>query len=246
MSRRCVGKFVFLAAAIATMAGPATSAHASTYFGDASGTLGGRPIGAEATITIEEGSASIVLTNPVVGLVKGNQAISGIAITFGEVISGATLSTSGPLVSIQNNGTFAAAAATPVWGASLGGNTFTMTALNGGQPDFMIWGQLSPNNRYAPNQGNGGRANFNPYIAGTGTFDLTALGLHSTTSVTGITFFFGTGHEASLNAAIDVIDTGVTASVPEPSTWAMMFLGFAGLGFMGYRRSRKGVASAMT
>ena len=31
---------------------------------------------------------------------------------------------------------------------------------------------------------------------------------------------------------------GVSA-VPEPSTWAMMILGFAGVGFMTYRRSRK-------
>ena len=30
-----------------------------------------------------------------------------------------------------------------------------------------------------------------------------------------------------------------TPSVPEPSTWAMMILGFAGVGFMSYRRSRK-------
>ena len=30
-----------------------------------------------------------------------------------------------------------------------------------------------------------------------------------------------------------------TGAVPEPSTWAMIILGFAGLGFMGYRRSRK-------
>jgi hypothetical protein len=34
----------------------------------------------------------------------------------------------------------------------------------------------------------------------------------------------------------------VTVGVPEPSTWAMMLLGFAGLGFAGYRRSRKTVA----
>ena len=27
--------------------------------------------------------------------------------------------------------------------------------------------------------------------------------------------------------------------VPEPSTWAMMLLGFAGLGFAGYRHARK-------
>jgi hypothetical protein len=28
-------------------------------------------------------------------------------------------------------------------------------------------------------------------------------------------------------------------AVPEPSTWAMMLLGFAGLGFMGYRAAAK-------
>jgi hypothetical protein len=33
-------------------------------------------------------------------------------------------------------------------------------------------------------------------------------------------------------------------AVPEPSTWAMMLLGFAGLGFAGYRRSRKASAIA--
>jgi hypothetical protein len=33
------------------------------------------------------------------------------------------------------------------------------------------------------------------------------------------------------------------AAVPEPSTWAMMALGFAGLGFMGWR-SRKTSAVA--
>ncbi len=31
----------------------------------------------------------------------------------------------------------------------------------------------------------------------------------------------------------------VSAAVPEPSTWAMMILGFAGVGFMAYRRSCK-------
>ena len=29
-------------------------------------------------------------------------------------------------------------------------------------------------------------------------------------------------------------------TVPEPSTWAMMLVGFAGLGFAGYRRARAG------
>jgi PEP-CTERM motif len=29
------------------------------------------------------------------------------------------------------------------------------------------------------------------------------------------------------------------STVPEPSTWAMMLLGFAGLGYAGYRRRRE-------
>jgi hypothetical protein len=35
------------------------------------------------------------------------------------------------------------------------------------------------------------------------------------------------------------VTTGGVAAVPEPSTWAMMILGFAGIGFMAYRRNSK-------
>ena len=37
---------------------------------------------------------------------------------------------------------------------------------------------------------------------------------------------------------------GLSLNAPEPSTWAMMILGFAGLGFAGYRKSRKASAVA--
>ena len=39
---------------------------------------------------------------------------------------------------------------------------------------------------------------------------------------------------------------GFLHAVPEPSTWAMMILGFAGIGFMAYRRSRKISATALS
>jgi PEP-CTERM motif len=38
--------------------------------------------------------------------------------------------------------------------------------------------------------------------------------------------------------ALDSI-SAIAAAVPEPSTWAMMILGFAGVGFMAYRRKSK-------
>jgi hypothetical protein len=49
---------------------------------------------------------------------------------------------------------------------------------------------------------------------------------------------------ASADNALDYVSAGVAASTPEPSTWAMMVLGFAGLGFAGYRKARKTVAIA--
>ena len=51
----------------------------------------------------------------------------------------------------------------------------------------------------------------------------------------GITSWSVTDH--GTNILID--DITVTAAVPEPSTWAMMILGFAGVGFMAYRRKSK-------
>jgi PEP-CTERM motif len=34
------------------------------------------------------------------------------------------------------------------------------------------------------------------------------------------------------------VGESVNTAIPEPSTWAMMALGFAGLGFAGYRKAK--------
>jgi PEP-CTERM motif len=56
-----------------------------------------------------------------------------------------------------------------------------------------------------------------------------------------------TNPEDNDDAGFMVTTTGATATggVPEPSSWAMMLLGFAGLGFVGYRRTRKAVSIAV-
>jgi hypothetical protein len=43
--------------------------------------------------------------------------------------------------------------------------------------------------------------------------------------------------------SISVLEVG---AVPEPSTWAMMMLGFAGLGFLAYRRSSRAAVATVT
>ena len=49
---------------------------------------------------------------------------------------------------------------------------------------------------------------------------------------------------ATAGMSLDYVPGDVTATAPESSTWAMMILGFAGLGFAGYRKSRKAAAIA--
>jgi len=66
----------------------------------------------------------------------------------------------------------------------------------------------------------------------------------SYTSAGGIYILFGPD---GYNGGIDNIDftiTAVASAVPEPSTWAMMILGFAGVGFMAYRRQSKPASMA--
>ena len=53
-----------------------------------------------------------------------------------------------------------------------------------------------------------------------------------------LTLFYTDRHEtgAGLYFSLDTAGVSITPGVPEPSTWAMMILGFIGLGFMAYRR----------
>jgi hypothetical protein len=51
----------------------------------------------------------------------------------------------------------------------------------------------------------------------------------------------GGSPEPTFNMAFSVTGVG---TVPESSTWAMMLLGFAGIGFMAYRKRKSGSAVA--
>ena len=57
---------------------------------------------------------------------------------------------------------------------------------------------------------------------------------YTTSSATADTNYFYTDLPDSGAGSVTV--TPITGSTPEPATWAMMLAGFAGLGFLGYRR----------
>jgi hypothetical protein len=57
----------------------------------------------------------------------------------------------------------------------------------------------------------------------------------------------GAGGRVGIYASLSGVDGGAdtftalgVGAVPEPSTWAMMILGFAGVGFLAYRRKKEG------
>ena len=60
---------------------------------------------------------------------------------------------------------------------------------------------------------------------------------YTTSSDTADTNYFFTDLPNSGAGSVTV--TPITSGVPEPSTWAMMLAGFAGLGFLGYRQTVK-------
>lgn len=67
------------------------------------------------------------------------------------------------------------------------------------------------------------------------------FGVYGATEAANETFTYvaGSGDPSSTN-----FYNGVSG-VPEPSTWAMMLVGFAGLGFAGYRKSVKAKAASV-
>jgi hypothetical protein len=54
-----------------------------------------------------------------------------------------------------------------------------------------------------------------------------------------LTYTQGPGRTGGRGLSHTADFVGATPAVPEPSTWAMMILGFCGLGFMAYRRKDK-------
>jgi hypothetical protein len=81
-----------------------------------------------------------------------------------------------------------------------------------------------------------------PVTPAAGTFDLTGLTYTATAadSLDGdlkIVLSGGTSDGGLAYGQVAFDDVTLTTNIPEPSTWAMMALGFAGLGFAGYRKA---------
>jgi hypothetical protein len=81
-----------------------------------------------------------------------------------------------------------------------------------------------------------------PVQPSSGPLDFNISGVSTTNFLNVSGFVFAADLIGPLGGTGAVAGDPLVAGVPEPSTWAMMILGFFGIGFMAYRRKNEGQA----
>jgi hypothetical protein len=187
-----------------------------------------------AEITVGNGSLMVVLTDTATGQISSGQTISDVSFTISGLGTVSNFTQAGTLVNVNNatTPTFIPISGSPDhWISQVSGDAVHFTTLSGGQPrNLIVGGSPMPN---------GGFDNFNPYINGAGTFTLACTGCSNTDTISGVQISFGT-------SGFNVDGTPSIPPVPEPSTWAMMVLGFLGVGIVGLRKRRDSAAFRLT
>ena len=171
-----------IALTVATLLGVAP-ASAALY--TVNGVFGGDLLSGTANITVGNGSISVVLTDTGTGQRSSGQTISDVEFGVSGITGvGSTVTQTGSLVNVNDDGTVTPVAGAPTrWGSSLSGSLVHLTALTGTQPENLIVG-LNPNQ-------NMGFDNFNPYINGTGTFSFTCTGCTTASTLSDVAISFG-------------------------------------------------------
>jgi hypothetical protein len=189
-------KLLGLLAGISIYALAVQPAAAISFTASGSGSDGA--LAASADFSISSGLISVTITNllSAATIRSAGQAVSDLSFTLSNApgVLGTT-SASGQLANIADGGDVTNVSGAPTrWlgthpgGFSIVGNTITLETIGGGKPDQM----LIPSGASFPNVNNG-FDNFNSYIVEPATFTLALSGVTAATTISGVTFSFGTG-----------------------------------------------------
>jgi hypothetical protein len=172
----------------------------------------------------------------------------------GQVNSWGITTTTGNVVDLDGTPGPATIISSPTSFSFNAGDTITLSLLLGGaqrgsvSDDFILGMTLGGATPVSGTSGTGYFSNldcavctsinsnsFTYYLSGSDPF------VESSFSFTALTagafgFSFGTTSSDNVGPLIDNVSLNISPAVPEPSTWAMLILGFFGIGFMAYRK----------
>jgi hypothetical protein len=234
---------VFGGAILSWVLGPGLAGAGTITYTGTGGSSDG-DLAAQAIFTTGAGVITVELSNELAASVfrSPGQALSDVAFTLsndaGTVGAQTAAGQFGDVTGNPNPGVVTYVATdtqtgdtTPIrWfngtGAGVSGATVTLEAIGGGQPSQMIAPFIADGGQYT--NANNGLKNFNSYVIGPGTFTLALSGVTADTTVTAVTFSFGTGPDHFV--AGDV--------APEPSSLVLSGIGGLGVIIMVRRKRR--------
>ena len=202
-------------------------ASANTITFTASGTGADGSLSASAVFVTSAGQIFLTLTNTLDASVirSSGQALSDISFTISNAPgTNGTNSAIGQQGNVSSGGVVTYVAGSPdrflgVGGGmfSITGNTIVMEAIGGGKPSQLIIPFMVNGGTYS--NVNNGFQQFNPYTIGPASFTLLLTGVTENTTVSDVTFSFGTGPDTFLPGT----------PTPEPASVLLLGSGLAGL-----------------
>jgi hypothetical protein len=166
-------------------------------------------VAASATFEVANGLINVKLKNDLADPRSAGQLLNAVSFALSSGETAASLvSTSAGSRQVRSNGSFLDFGPSPTgWALDSGFNGgFSLCVLcanaDGGWPNRLLIGDPAPTGRYSSaNRSIAGNRPHNPVTAGTATFVISAPGVNAGATVTGVTFYFGTGPNASVAAS---------------------------------------------
>jgi MYXO-CTERM domain-containing protein len=244
LSRRGSSLAAALALFFLTAGSPAQASY--LYVTPNGSTTGGGSVSAQASITVNNGSFTVVLTDLLANPTADSQEISGIKFTVSGALGSGSLATvnSGNISTISSGGSYTSGVADPLTRWTATGTTgsspsIDLNTYSGGSPNRLI---IGPDSKGSFNPAGGGlysnannsiTGNHQPSILGSATFTVTDSGITTSSIVTAVTFEFGTSQGSNQVAG------QLVPSVPEPASIISAGMGLLGVVGVALRRRRR-------